>query len=78
MADENPIERDVKAAEGIFQRHMEVLERAVGQVAPVGKRLLTRREKLMRSFATPARTWTPQQQEFVLKEMLRMKDGGKP
>jgi len=76
--DENPIERDVRAAEGIFRRDMEVLDKAVGQVAPVGKRLLTRREKLMRSFATPARTWTPEQQQFVLREMLKIKDGKRP
>ena len=74
--DENPIERYVKAAEGIFKRDMEILDKAVGRVAPVGKRLLTRREKLMRSLSTPARSWTPQQQQFVLQQLLREKNGG--
>jgi len=75
---ENPIERDVIAAEGVLRREFDIIEKAAGNVAPVGKRLLTRREKLMRSLATPAKTWTPAQSEFVLRELLRMKDGGKP
>ena len=72
---ENPIERDVNAAEGILRGQLEVIERAAGEVAPVGARLLTRREKLMRSLTAPARSWTPKQQVFVLQQLLREKDG---
>lgn len=74
---ENPIERDVKLAEVELRRQLETDARAVGDVAPVGKRLLTRREKFMRSMDTPARAWTPAQAEFMLRETLRVADGGR-
>jgi len=75
---ENIIERDVNAAESKLRKELDTIEKLVGNVAPVGKRMLTRREKLARSLATPARSWTPAQSEFVLKALLRIKDGGRP
>jgi hypothetical protein len=74
----NPIERDAKNAEGILRGQLASIDRAVGEVAPVGKRLLSRREKLLRSLAQPASTWTPEQGKFVLQTLLRMRKGGNP
>jgi len=72
---ENPLERDVRAAEDTLRRQFDVIDRAVGEVAPVGKRMLTRREKLMRALATPARSWAPLQAQFVLRELLKGRNG---
>jgi hypothetical protein len=74
----NPIEQDVAAAESGLRRQLDVIDKVAGNVAPVGKRLLTRREKLLRSLAQPAKSWTPSQSQFVLQELLRMKGGGNP
>lgn len=74
---ENPIERDVQAAETVLRRQLETIDRAAGEVAPVGKRMLTRKERLMRSLTTPASSWSPKQSQWVLQEMLKMRRGGK-
>jgi len=71
---DNPLEKDVQAGVERLRQEFAMIDRAVGEVAPVGKRLLTRREKLMRSFAMPASQWTPEQGQFVLRTLLGMKN----
>ena len=75
---ENVIERDVNAAEGMLRKQLETIDKLVSSTAPVGKRALTRKEKLMRSLTQPANTWTPAQKVFVMREMMRMQNGGRP
>lgn len=73
----NPIDADAAKAESMIRSQLASIERSVGNVPPTGKRMLTRKEKLLKSLAQPAQTWTPEQGKFVLREFLRMRDGGK-
>lgn len=63
----NPIERDLDILEPALRQDLETIAKATGEVAPVGKRLLTRNEKYIRGLATPASQWTPKQAEFMLR-----------
>ena len=75
---ENPIDADAAKAESMVRAQLAAIERSVGNVPPTGKRLLTRKERVLRSLAQPASTWTPEQGKFVLQTLLRMKKGGNP
>jgi hypothetical protein len=77
MAD-NPIDADAIKAESMIRSQLASIERTIGNAPPTGKRLLTRKEKLLKSLAQPASTWTPEQGKFVLSTLLRMREGGKP
>lgn len=70
---ENPLQPSVDAGVSKLRAQLDAIDRQVGRVAPVNKRLMTRREKLLSSLATPANTWTPEQAMWVLKEMRRMR-----
>ena len=69
----NPLEPGVEAAVSKMRRELDAIERVTGNVAPLGMRPLTAREKLMRSLAQPPATWTPDQKVWVMKQMLRMR-----
>jgi len=75
---ENPIDADAAKAESMVRAQLAAIDRSVGNIPPTGKRLLTRKEKLLKSLAQPAQTWSPAQGQFVLRELLRMRDGGRP
>ena len=74
---DNPIDADAAKAEGMLRSQLEAIERSVGNIPPTGKRMLTRKERLMRSLAQPARTWTPKQGAWVLQELIRTRHGGR-
>jgi len=76
--DENPIDRDATSAESMLRAQLDSIDRTIGNAPPTGKRLLTRKEKLVKSLAQPASTWTPEQGKFVLSTLLRIRKGGKP
>jgi len=76
--DENPIDRDATSAESMMRGQLAAIDRTIGNAPPTGKRLLTRKEKLVKSLAQPASTWTPEQGKFVLSTLLRIRKGGKP
>jgi len=75
---ENPIDADAAKAESMIRSQLASIDRSVGNIPPTGKRLLTRKEKLLKSLVQPAQTWTPEQGKFVLQTLLRMRDGGRP
>jgi len=75
MMPENPLEPGVAAGASKLKSDLSTIERSAGNVAPLGRRLLTRREKLLSSLATPARDWTSEQSIWVLKELMRQRKG---
>jgi hypothetical protein len=75
---DNPIDQDAIKAESMLRAQLASIDRTIGNAPPTGKRLLTRKEKLVKSLAQPASTWTPEQGKFVLSTLLRIRKGGKP
>jgi len=69
----NPLQPGIDAGVSKLRGEMKTIDTVAGQVAPVNKRLMTRREKLLSSLAAPAQTWTPEQALFVLNQMRRMR-----
>lgn len=67
---QNPIERDLDLLEPAFRQQLETVVRAAGEVAPVGKRPLTRQEKYIRGLITPAHLQTPKQVEFMMRHTI--------
>jgi len=72
---ENPLELGVRAGASKLKAELGIIEGAAGNVPPLGRRAMTRREKLLSSLATPAKEWTPEQSQWVLRELLRTRKG---
>ena len=69
----NPLQSGVDAGVSKLRQELVTIDNIGASVAPVNRRLMTRREKLLSSLASPAQTWSPEQTLFVLGEMRRMR-----
>jgi len=72
---ENPLELGVNAGASKLVGELDAIDRTVGRVAPLGRRLMTHREKLLSTLATPASQWTPEQAQWTLQQLLRQRKG---
>lgn len=70
---QNPLEPGIAAGASKLRADLEAIERTARGTPPVGRRLLTPREKLLASLATPASQWTPAQAVWVLRELRRLR-----
>jgi len=70
---ENPLQFGVDAGVSRMRAELKTIDSIGASVAPVNRRLMTRREKLMSSLATPARQWTPNQTLFIVNELRRLR-----